>query len=62
MTTTTTTLAVGGTTPKIDETVTLSPAAAMVMALPNVSLASPPGPLSADIIRERRDAARKMSS
>ena len=62
MTTTTTTLAVGGTTPKIDETVTSSRAAATVMALPNVSLPPPPGPLSADIIRERRDAARKMSS
>ncbi len=37
-----TTLAVGGTTPKIDETVTSSRAAATVMALPNVSSAPPP--------------------
>jgi hypothetical protein len=41
MTTTTTTLPLGGTTPKIDETVTLSRAAATAMALPNVSLAPP---------------------
>ncbi len=42
MTTTTTTLAVGGTTLKIDETVTLSRAVGTVMALPNVSSAPPP--------------------
>ncbi len=42
MMTTTTTLAVGGITPKIDETVTSMQAAATVMALPNVSSAPPP--------------------
>jgi hypothetical protein len=42
MTTTTTTLAVGGTTPKINETVTSLRAAATVMALPNISSAPPP--------------------
>jgi hypothetical protein len=87
MTTTMTTLAVEGTTPKINETITSLRVAAMVMALPNVSsapplarcwpisfargngdgaakrlISSPPGPLSADIIRKRRDAAWKMSS
>jgi hypothetical protein len=42
MMTTTTTVAMGGTTPKIDETVTLSRAAATVMGLPKVSSAPPP--------------------
>ncbi len=42
MTTTRTTLAVGGTTPKIDETVTSSRAAATAMALPNISSAPSP--------------------
>lgn len=58
---TTATLAVDGVTSKDDETVTSSRAAVSTMAPPNISSA-PPRPSLADILRERRDMARKLSS
>jgi hypothetical protein len=62
MTATTTTVAMGGTMPKDDETRTSLQAAATAMAPSDVSLAPPPGPSLDNIICEGRDAAQKLSS